>query len=353
MSIKFLVGDKIELNISKRIFQTFILVAIAISGLDFIFLLIGELTDLSDSYTFGKALKYSVLIMPYRIYDMFGYFCLLSALIGLGSLTDQGEIIASRILGKSFFRIILASFRPILVLVLLGLLASDIWIPNLSQKAEEDRSLARDLVAYDSGYWIKKDLSFIHIDSIPDDELLDGIVIYELDANHRLNGIIEADSASLINGVWYLEGFHERLNVKGNISSVDGMGLWKKGPKEFDLQPILSHRYLSMSELIQRINSESEISKKSEASLEFWKKVLQPLTTLGLLFLAASLLFGPMRDNKGGLRLLVGILIAFVLDLFQKLFGSISLVTSLSAFWAVMIPIIFMFLIASLSFRRL
>ena len=45
MNIKFLVGDKIELNISKRIFQTFILVAIAISGLDFIFLLIGELSE--------------------------------------------------------------------------------------------------------------------------------------------------------------------------------------------------------------------------------------------------------------------------------------------------------------------
>ena len=353
MISRFILGDIIEFNISKRILLSFILVTFAISSLDFLMLLLGELGDLSRSYSFSDALNYAIHIMPYRIYDMSAYFCLLSALIGLGSLSDQGEIIASRILGKSFFRIVLASFRPIFILVLFGLLASELWIPQLSQQAEEERALARNVSSEDSGYWLKKDSNIIYIGSIPRDQLLEEIIIYELNDQHKLKGIIKAKSAILLNNEWHLNDIDRNLLSEEVISSIDKSGIWNNGPNYSDFKLIFSHRYLSITELLTRIKNEEILKKKNHASLEFWKKVLQPLVTLGLLFLAASLLFGPMRDNKGGIRLFVGISIALVLDLLQKLFGSISLVTDLTAFWAVMLPIFCIFLIASLSFRRL
>ena len=348
----FLLGDIIERNISKKVFLAFILISLAISTIDFLFLLMTELGELSASYSAINAFNYSLQIMPYRIYDMLAYFCLLSSIVGLGSLVDQGEIAASRALGKSFYKIILASFRPTFVIVLIGLFSSEIWIPQLSQQAEEERSLSRGSISFDSNYWISKDSQIIHIKSIPNDKKLQGISIYEINKESQLVAIITASSAININDSWKLEGIKIDLKGKDPMTSIDRNNYWVNGPNYFDLQPILSHRYLSISELIERISSDETKVKKDKASLEFWKKILQPFITLGLMLLASSMLFGPMRDNKGGLRLIFGIGIALIVDLLQKLFGSISLVTTLSAFWALIIPILLILIISFLNFRR-
>ena len=59
-----------------------------------------------------------------------------------------------------------------------------------------------------------------------------------------------------------------------------------------------------------------------------------------------------MRDQKSGQRIVIGIGVAFGIDLFQKLIGSISVVSNFPAILAVLIPIIFISLLASLIFRR-
>ncbi|MDG2061168.1 MAG: LptF/LptG family permease [SAR86 cluster bacterium] len=351
--IKNLIGDIIELNISMKILQAYFLVALAISSLDLLFLLLGELGEINSSYLFIDALKYCIQIMPYRIYDMSAYFCLVGTLIGLGALIDQGEIMASRVLGKSFFQIILASFRPVLIIVLVGLISSELWIPQLSQKAEEERAIARDGTNLDTGYWINKERQFIHISSIPNEQFLEGITIYDLNDNYQLKEIIKADSASYINNIWQLKNINFDNHESPNYDLVNRKGEWKVGPQEFELKPILSHRYLSISELRERLEVEKIKSKRNQASLEFWKKLLQPISTFSLLLLAASLLFGPMRENKSGLRLIMGISIALGLDLLQKLFGSMSLVTDLTAFWAIFTPILFILIISSFSLKRL
>ena len=74
--------------------------------------------------------------------------------------------------------------------------------------------------------------------------------------------------------------------------------------------------------------------------LEFWRKALQPVFSILLAILAVSFIFGPARDQKIGQRVLTGLILAFSLSIFQRLFESMALVSFLSPLTSVMIPII-------------
>ena len=78
--------------------------------------------------------------MLFRLYDLLPYFCLIGMVVSLGSLVDSGEMIGARVLGKSYFLIGIAAFRPLIILMFLGLLASEYYIPNISQSALEEGS---------------------------------------------------------------------------------------------------------------------------------------------------------------------------------------------------------------------
>lgn len=57
------------------------------------------------SYTVAKAISYTLLTVPRRLYEMFGYAALIGGLLGLGGLAGTGELTALRAAGLSKLRI--------------------------------------------------------------------------------------------------------------------------------------------------------------------------------------------------------------------------------------------------------
>ena len=107
-----------------------------------------------------------------------------------------------------------------------------------------------------------------------------------------------------------------------------------------DFSLLLSPKYLSLTDLYAQIAMSLSKYRKTQLSLEFWRKILQPFVTLSLVLLALGFLFGPLRDINSGQRIIFGIGIAFTVDLTQKLLGSISVVSSIPPFLAVLLPIL-------------
>ena len=75
--------------------------------------------------------------------------------------------------------------------------------------------------------------------------------------------------------------------------------------------------------------------------LEFWRKIFHPFSTVLLILLAASFVFGNIRDDSLGTRILFGILFAFSLNILRNLFESMAVVSLLNPFNAVVIPLVF------------
>ena len=200
--MSYLFGDLIERNISSQVFLSLLIVMFAIAGIDLIFLFLNELSDLSDYYTLNEVLIYCLKSFPYRLFDLTSYICLIGLIIGMGSLTDKGELIGAQILGKSLTSIAVAAFRPVLLIMIVGLLASQFLIPSLSQSAEETRSQLQEKVSYKQGYWNNNlhNISFFH--SAPERDRILGLTVYEFDQERKVSRVIFAEEAFLNLNQW-------------------------------------------------------------------------------------------------------------------------------------------------------
>jgi hypothetical protein len=75
-------------------------------GFDAFTIFIGELNDVGrGGYTLAKAASYTLLTVPRRLYEMYGYAALIGGLLGLGGLAGTGELTALRAAGMSKLRI--------------------------------------------------------------------------------------------------------------------------------------------------------------------------------------------------------------------------------------------------------
>jgi len=332
-------GDLIDKNISRRVLSSICIVAMAIISLDLIFTILSELSDLSEHYGLSDVLLYSFSSLAYSAYDFISYICLIGVLVALGNLSEEGEITAARILGKSDIDIILASIKPVILVLLIGVLSSQFFIPSLSQNSEETRLLKQNRISLDDGYWLDTDSSISYFKSTPNSNSIQDIIIYKLNNSYQLIKITTAEEANKVGNSWSLsnlEIFDVESGEKKSLKEMD----WVEGPQEEDFNLILSPKYFSLTQLYKNVNEEQSQYRQNILLLEFWRKALQPVFSILLAIMAASFVFGPTRDQKIGQRVLTGIIIAFSLSISQRLFESMALVSFLSPLTSVIIPIL-------------
>ena len=70
----------------------------------------------------------------------------------------------------------------------------------------------------------------------------------------------------------------------------------------------------------------------------FWSKIVMPLVTLVMVFLAVPFVFGSMRGVGVGQRIFAGILLGMVFFLLNKVFGHMAVVYSLNPLFAASLP---------------
>ena len=89
-----------------------------------------------------------------------------------------------------------------------------------------------------------------------------------------------------------------------------------------------------------------------EFKLAFWKKVLQPISTIALVLVGISFIFGPLRSVTMGQRLFSGILVGLVYKIAVDLLGPMGLLLGIGPLLANLIPIILCFLWGGWMLRR-
>jgi lipopolysaccharide export system permease protein len=79
------------------------------------------------------------------------------------------------------------------------------------------------------------------------------------------------------------------------------------------------------------------VPKKYE--LAFWKKLASPLALIALVVIACSFIFGPLRQQSMGFRLVIALFVGLGFYYLQDFLGYASLIYSPSAAWFVLLPI--------------
>ncbi|KQO42642.1 LPS export ABC transporter permease LptG [Pseudomonas chengduensis] len=336
---------KLDRYIGTQVFFAILAVLGIILGLALLFAFIDELGDLNKGdYGLGQALWYVLLTAPRRAYEMLPMAALIGCLIGLGTLASNSELTIMRAAGVSIGRIVWAVMKPMLVLMLAGILIGEYVAPLTENQAQADRALAQGGGAAQSskrGMWHRQGQEYVHINAVQPNGILLGVTRYRFDDERRLLSSSFARRAEYRDNHWMLR------NVQTTVLHEDRSEVINQ-PEErwkIELNPellgtvVMEPEALSVTGLWQYIHYLAEQGlNNARYWLAFWTKVLQPLVTGALVLMAISFIFGPLRSVTLGQRVFTGVLVGFIFRIAQDLLGPSSLVFGFSPLLAVLVP---------------
>ena len=315
-----------------------------IVGLALLFAFIDELGDLDAGYGVAEAARYIAFTIPARIYELLPMAALIGCLVGLGSLASSSELTVMRAAGVSLGRIVGAVMKPLLVLLVVGLLIGEYVVPWTQSEAQSGRSLAQgggEAQTTKRGLWHRQGEEFIHINSVQPNGVLLGVTRYRFDDERRLLSASFARRAQYQGDYWQLE------NVATTLLHEDRSEVLQAPSERWDVEltpqllgtVVVEPEALSMTGLWRYIHYLGEQGlNNSRYWLAFWTKALQPLVTATLVLLAISFIFGPLRSVTLGQRLFTGVLVGFIFRIAQDMLGPSSQVFGFPPLLAVLVP---------------
>ncbi|WP_095151949.1 LPS export ABC transporter permease LptG [Pseudomonas sp. Irchel s3b5] len=335
---------KLDRYIGISVFMAILAVLGIILGLATLFAFIDEMSDVSDTYTLLDVLSYVLLTAPRRLYDMLPMAALIGCLIGLGSLASNSELTIMRAAGVSIGRIVWAVMKPMLVLMLAGVLVGEYVAPASESIAQANRSLAQgsgDSQSAKHGLWHRQGDEFIHVNSVQPNGVLYGVTRYRFDNERHMLSASFARRAEFDTDHWQLSDVSTTLFHEKNTEVVSTpVERWDVALSPQLLNTVvMTPDSLSISGLWSYIHYLADQGlNNGRYWLAFWVKVLQPLVTAALVLMAISFIFGPLRSVTLGQRVFTGVLVGFTFRIVQDLLGPSSLVFGFPPLFSVLLP---------------
>ena len=327
-----------------------------------VFSLVEFLDDLSNvgkgSYTVVGAIEYMLLTTPNRIFILFPIAGVIGSLIGLGSLAAHRELVVIRAAGVSSLRIAGAAMKAAAVLVLASVLVGEVLSPYTERLAQRLRTTALSASAAletENGFWVRDGTTFINVRQVLPDNQMREFYIYEFDDRQRLTVVTRADRGRYADGKWTLEGI--RQSVIGNdgvstrnIAEVD----WHFG-FEPELAKVVTARLTSLSLLgliryIDYLRSNGLDTASYELAL--WSKIIHPLSTAVMIFIALPLVLGRLGSVGIGQRIFAGIVVAVSFLVLEQFAAHAGLNFGLNPAVAACAPTLVFFALAVWLFHR-
>jgi|TARA_Y100000310_G_scaffold286082_1_gene309981 lipopolysaccharide export system permease protein len=331
-------------------------------GVITLFALMEEVERIEDQYFFTDAVRYVAYTTPRRFYELIPYASMIGALLGLGTLANNSELIVMRASGVSTVRISCSAIVPALVLVFVGLAMGEYVVPTTERIGQHDREIViSDRLLPESGYWYREGETYMHFNEAQQEGVLMGVTHYIFDEQRRLVRTLFATRAvfhdvSDDKEYWLLEDIIA-TDLSGDVAETEALTSlqWNTDvdPDLLRSEILIGPNKLAISELkakVDHMKKQGLNTKRYE--LAFWQKVLQPLATIGLVLLAISFVFGPLRQVTVGLRIVAGLIIGFAFKIIQDILTPASTVFGFAPMLATVIPIVLCFLVAAFLMRR-
>lgn len=337
---------RVSRYIATTITSSILMVLVVILGFDAIADIIDEMSNLGGNYDFLAALKFVLFSIPGNIFELLPFAALVGCLAGLGSLASNSELIVIRSAGVSTGRIVWLVMRPALMIMVVGMLVSEYIAPATESIAQSERATAlrkTDNVVSKEGLWHREGNQFMHFNVVQPNGILYGVTIYEFDDDRQLLGTLFAERAIFQANQWLLEDVVENRLYSTHVESTTTRSKRWQTELSSDLLNILvlDPIDLSVLELWRYARYlDSQNLNSGLYRLAFWEKVLQPLSTLALVLVAISFVFGPLREVTMGFRIFIGVLVGIVFRTVQDMLAPASLVYGFQPIYASLLPIL-------------
>lgn len=325
--------------------------------LQMVFAYLSELENLSDTYTFVHALQFILYRSPYFLVQFIPTGALLGAVIGLGLLAGNSELVVMRAGGVSIYRIIGWVMIPAFLFVLVSLGINQFILPITNQKASAIAGHVADtkLISV-QGYWTvnRQDdgMDITYISYADNTGKLGQTKRYHLDNHANLTHALTAQTGEYQHTYQSKnqDGYTWRLNNVSQIT-IDGAGVVREHQDSSQLAlpiaPTDVHLLtkdaddLSLTDLYahQRLMREQG-GRSLRHELAFWQKLLSPFAVLSLVLVASSFVFGSLRSQGLGIRVVMALLTGLLFSYLTDLSGFVALASGISPLVMAILPIL-------------
>ena len=348
--------------VAKHVTKTTLLAMLGatavLASLQILFTYLGELGDLKQGYTAWNALQYVLWGAPRYLYEILPIAALIGAVLGLGSMASNSELIVMRAAGISLWRIVGWVMRSAMLLVILSFLLTQFVIPYTNEQAKSIKS-HRSVAALGEvkGYWTREGQRFIYIDYANSQGTLKQVQVVDFDENYRMKSLLNSEE-----GQFFKEG-QWNLKNSAQVNLLDNGQAQVVNKNQQDLALALQPKYVHMvtinpedlapTQLLRFMQYMHEYSQVPKTYLlAFWKNIGSPFALLALVLIACSFIFGPLRQQSMGFRLVIALFVGLGFYYIQDFLGYASLVYAPSPAWFVFLPIVLMFGIGSYLLYR-
>ena len=352
--------------IARAVLGAVLLTWFVLVGFDAMTILVGELNDVGKgSYTLAKAVSYTLLTLPRRLYEMFGYAAMIGALMGLGGLAGSGELTALRAAGLSKTRICASVALALVVLTAAVVLVGETLAPYGDQQAKALALAAKSkdvTLAKGGSVWARDGDTVVNAGNgralqTPEGPVVDlsRVRVFEFEPDGRLRVLSVAARATHARGEWTLFDVRRtEFSEASAKSTLEAQAKWASAidPDLLSLS-IVKLDYLGLRDLARNIAYLERNGQDSRSFREaWWSRAFYPLNVLVLAFCALPFAFGALRSGGLSKRLFIGIVLAIGFYFLQRAVVSMASVYGLPPALANLLPSLLLVTAASLYFRR-
>lgn len=319
--------------LAREITGSMLLVFAALLMLFAILDLIHELGELGNGgYQLPQMIAYVLLSMPGHVYELFPISALIGTLFALAQLVANSEYTVMRVSGLSIPRMVYALVQVGLVFAAMTFVIGEFVAPPIEEFAQQLRAKAiTGIIAQEfrSGLWVKDEHNFVNVAQVLPDSVLQGVKIYEFDAEHRLRTISLAQRAEYVGkNVWRLRDIVQTSFANDKIAVTRIAEAEWRSVLDANLLSVLLVVPEQMSAwnlyfYVQHLRENSQQTSRYE--IAFWNKLIYPFAVLVMMILALPFAYYQQRAGGVGGKVFAGIMLGIGYAMLGRLFTYLAL----------------------------
>lgn len=349
----------IDRYLSRSVAASSLLVLIVLLALFSLVTLVSELEDVGrGSYDLIDAVQVILLTLPGLASQLMPLVALLGTTLGLGMLALNNELVVLRASGISLGRVVGSVMRVGLGLIAIAIVLGEWVAPRAEQVAQSLRATALHepvTLKTDKGFWARDGRRFINIRQIFPDGRLGDIRIFELDEEHRLRATVHAATAAYQGDEWLLEDIL-RTTIGDDQVTTERLpeAAWRSliDPGLIDVVAVRPEKLSAwgLYKYIEYLHDNNLAAGRYELAL--WGKIMAPVATGVMVFLAVPFIFGSLRSVSITQRILVSAFIGIGFHIFNQTVNYVALVYGFYPAFSAIFPTVLFFMLALFLMRR-
>ncbi len=349
----------LSMYLMRSILFSTMLVLIVLLALAGLFEFIGQIDNVQGAFGIPEALLYALLRLPQLSFEMLPIAALIGALLGLGGLASNSELVVMRTAGLSVPQLAGMVAMAGVVLMIITALVGEFIGPPLDYYARNMRDEARyekDEQDFGNAAWVKEGNVIMNLERINSEFEFGTIFVFQFDDNGVLASVGRAENSGIDNSdQWVLENYRATRFKNGGVEIVessrevedfnisgDVLGITLVKPVSLSARGLMSYvGYL-------RRNGLSAVRYE----MELWSRIASTATVVIMPVLALAFVFGSLRSSGTGSRLMIGVLIGLGYFLASETLANSGQVFNLNPALVTWMPTLALMLITGFALSR-